>query len=398
MLAERYIVPEHDWRDLQQIWRIRDPRRLRVRTTLVIPRHWLRWVPEKAEVVNARGTVTLRIGDRNAPPAVGTVLREGAEVSTGANSFATLMLSNGSRIALPSQSQVSVVRLRKYLINGAIDYRFNLERGRIDTKATPLTDPSGNVIINTPLAMTAVRGTEYTVAYDSALESTGTGVFEGTVAVSQRDGTHPELVPERFGALTDAQGLSRKVELLAAPELKNPERVQTDDIVTFDLTPVPGALGYHALLAGDAGFVESYDEQQSAAPHFEFRDVPNGNQFVRVSAIGEGNLHGLRQSYSFSRRLASIGAEANETEDGFVFKWFGRGEGERHYRLQIFRDTPEGTPMVDEVGLTSKQATVRNLPAGVYFWRVAVFQSDSEGSVENWTEPEKLMISAPGGD
>lgn len=26
--ADRYIVPERDWRDLQRIWRIRDPRRL----------------------------------------------------------------------------------------------------------------------------------------------------------------------------------------------------------------------------------------------------------------------------------------------------------------------------------------------------------------------------------
>lgn len=396
--ADRYIVPEHDWRDLQRIWRIRDPRRLPARTTLTIPRSWLRWTPETAEVVGARGTVMLKANGRTGTLSVGVTLREGAQVSTAANSFVTLELSNGSRIALPSESQVTVVRLRKYLINSAIDYRFRLERGRIDTKAAPLTNPSGNVIINTPLAMTAVRGTEYTVAFDPDLEITGTGVLEGAVAVSGLDGGMSELVPERFGALTDAHGKSRTVKLLPAPELKNPERIQTEDLVTFDLTSVPGALGYHVLLAADAGFIESYDEEVSTSPHVEFSDVPNGNQFVRISAIGEGGLRGMRQAYSFSRRLASIGADVGETEDGFVFRWSGRGEGERHYRLQIFRDAPEGTPLVDEVGLTTNDVTVRNLPPGVYFWRVALFQSDSEGMIENWTEPEELRITGSSGD
>lgn len=348
-------------------------------------------------MVSARGTVTLVANGRNVPSSVGTVLREGAKISTGANSFVTLVLSNGSRIALPSQSRVTVARLRKYLINSVIDYRFKLERGRIDTKATPLKGPSDNVIINTPLSMTAVRGTEYTVAIDPAQQNTGTGVFEGTVAVSRPDGTLSQLIPERFGVLTDVEGKSRKVELLPAPELEKPGRVQTNDLVTFDLAPVSGAVGYHALLATDAGFVERYDEQESTSPHFEFTSVPNGNQFLRVSAIGEGGLLGMRQSYSFKRHLASIGAEASETEEGFVFRWFGRGEGVRHYRLQIFRDAPEGIPIVDEVGLTNDEATVRNLPTGVYFWRVAVFQSDAQGAIENWTEPEKLTIAEPGG-
>ena len=396
-LAERYLEPAYDWRDLQQLWHIRDPHRLPVKAKMSIPRRWLRWVPEKAEFASVRGSVTLTVDGRSVSPSVGAVMPEGSRIATGANSFVTLALSDGSRIALPSQSRVRVVRLRKYLINNVIDYRFNLERGRVDTKAAPLTDPSGNVIINTPLAMTAVRGTEYSVFFDPVGALTGTGVIEGAVAVSRRDGSRSQLVAGNFGALTNAQGESRKVELLAAPDLENPERVQTGDRVVFNVTPVVGAQGYHALLAADAGFVESYAEQQTTVPHFEFPDVPNGNQFVRISAIGEGGLRGRRQSYSFSRRLASIGAEVSETEGGFVFRWFGRGEGERRYRIQIFRNAPEGMPIVDDVGLTENEATVRNLPPGVYFWRIALSQTDSEGTIVTWTEPEKLTISNPGG-
>jgi hypothetical protein len=396
-LAARYIAPEHDWRDLQRVWKVRDPRRLPAGQVLSIPRGWLRWTAEEAQVVSVRGTVTLMSGRRTVPSTVGTVLREGAEIDTAANSFATLVLTNGSRLALPSQSHVTLSKLRKFAINSAIDYRFLLDRGRVDAKVTPLTDRSGNFIINTPLAMTAVRGTEFSAAFNPAQKETATGVFAGETAISRPDGTEPQLIPEKYGAITDAAGNSRKVELLPAPDLENPGRVQTGDIVTFDVTPVPDALGYHALLASDAGFVESYDEQQSTTPHFAFANVPNGNQFLRISAIEAGDLRGLRQSYSFVRRLASIGAEVGKTADGFAFKWFGSGKGTRHYRLQIFRDAPQGTPIVDEVGLTDSEATIRNLPPGVYFWRVAVSQTDPEGAIENWTDPEKLTIAGPDG-
>lgn len=396
-LVDNYIVPEHDWHDLQRIWRVSDPRHLPARETFAIPRQWLRWAHEPAKILSIRGSVTLKINGRAVSPSVGVALREGAEISTGANSFATLVLANGSHIALPSQSHVILSRLRKFLINGSIDYRLNLDQGRINATATPLKNSGDNLIVNTPLSMTAVRGTQYTVAFDSVRETSGTGVLKGVVAVARTDGSLSQLVPARFGMITDALGKRKQMELLRAPELKNPKRVQADDLVTFDLTPVPGALGYHALLASDAGFVDSYSEQEATVPHFEFSGVPNGNQFVRITAIGEDGMPGLRQSYAFSRHLASIDAEVSKGEDGFVFKWSGQGEGERHYRLQIRQDIPDGKAIVDEVGLTGNEATIHNLPVGIYFWRIAVSQTDSEGSIENWTEPEKLTVLAPGG-
>lgn len=396
-IAERYIVPERDWQDLKRISRIRDPHRLPVRTTLKIPRQWLRWSPERAELVSVRGSVSVSSDGRTIAPAVGAELPEGARITTAGSSFVTLALANGTRIALPSASRVTIVRLRKYLIDETIDYRFRLENGRIDTKAAPLRKSGSEVIVTTPIAMTAVRGTEYSVAFDDGRQLTGTGVFEGTVSVSALDGSRPQITPEGFGALTDAQGGSRKIALLPAPAMQVPGRVQTEQMVTFDLDPVTGARGYHAVLASDAGFIERYAEQQSASPHFEFPDVPNGNQFVRISAIGEGELRGMRQSYSFSRRLAALGADVSEGADGYAFRWFGTGEGTRHYRLQILMGAPDGPAIVDEVGLTGNGATVSNLPPGIYFWRVALSQQDAQGTIDKWTEPEKLTISGADG-
>lgn len=396
-LARLYILPEYDWRDLMRVAKVGDPKRLPVRRTLSLPRAWLRWKAEKASFASVRGTVTVLEGNRRVTPVAGTTLSEGAVISTAANSFATLVLADGSRIALPSQSQVTVGRLRRLTINGAMDYRFDLARGRIGTRAAPLKGPSERFRIQTPLAMTSVRGTEFDVGLDAEQRSVGTGVFEGSVAVSAADGSPPVLVPARQGAITDRTGRSQTVELLEAPALQNPGRVQSDELVQFDLIPVPGAAGYRLELASDAGFVDRYREEYAALPQFSIADVPNGNQFVRISALAENGLGGLRQSYAFTRRLASIRAEAEATPDGYRFKWFGAGEGERRYRLQIFKEKIESAPIIDEVGLTRDEAIIRNLPAGTYLWRVAVAQVGADGEIENWTEPEKLVIASPGG-
>jgi len=395
-LADHYLAAGHDWRDLKRIWHVQDPRHLPIGRSFLLPRSWLRWTPGKAQIVSVRGTVTVRTGGRSSPSANGTVLSEGARITTGSNSYTTLSLTNGSRISLPSHSDVTIERLRTYVVNKTIDYRFKLDQGSLDTKDTPLKDPGSGFIIHTPLAMTAVRGTEYVVSFDPPRNETGTAVFEGAVAVSAADGAHTQLVNERSGAVTAADGRSVEFPLLPAPDLANPKPVQADELVIFDISPLAGAKGYRAQLASDAGFIDTFDEQDAASPHFEFGNVPNGSQFVRISAIGPGNLQGMRQSYSFSRRLASIKAEAERTADGFVFKWLGQGEGARHYHFQIFRDVAEGIPFVDEVGLSRNDATIRNLPSGAYFWRVGVTQTDSQGAIVNWTDFEKLTITDQG--
>ncbi|MBY8827374.1 FecR domain-containing protein [Hephaestia mangrovi] len=396
-LAQRYLVPAHDWHDLLRLANTRDPRAMPAGRAVSIPVAWLRDSRGDANLASYRGTVTITVNGRSTPPRTGMSLGEGAELTTAANSFATLILPDGSRVALPSQSRLKVVELRKLIINGAIRYRFELGRGSVDTHVTPLSDPSGRYIISTPISMTAVRGTEYAVFYDDATHAAGTEVFSGTVAVSPPDGSRPLLVPKAFGATTDADGQSEKTALLPAPDLVDPGKAQHDDLVTLNLTPVPGAVAYHILLATDAGFVDSYREQRSPTPHFEVQGVPDGHQFVRISAVAPSGLEGQRQTYAFTRLLASIHGEAIATTDGYRFKWYGAGQGERHYRLRIFRDAAKGVPIIDDVGLTGNEIAVKRLPPGTYFWQVATVQAGPDGMTENWTDPERLVIAAPDG-
>ncbi|MDH7972065.1 FecR domain-containing protein [Sphingomonas sp. AR_OL41] len=395
-LSRRYLQPQRGWRALRPLARARDPRHLPVGLTIDIPRAWLRYTVEPATLASYRGTVTIVIGGRAVTPTPGMTIGEGAVMSTAANSFVTLTLADRSKLVLPSQSSFTVREIRRIVMTGAIDYRLTIARGRLETKVSPIGDPTGRYRIGTPVSMTAVRGTEFRVAFDEAATSATAEVLAGTVAVSPADETNPLLVDKAFGATTDAAGNSKRATLLPAPDLADPGKMQTDDLVRFHLTAVPGATKYRAVLAADSGFIENLTEQIVAGQDFALPQVPNGNLFVRVSAISPDGLEGLAQTYTVTRRLASLHGEAAAEAEGFRFRWSGAGSGQRRYHFQLMPGRPDGAPVVDEVGLTRDELLLHDLPAGVYYWRVGLYQIDASGEAETWTDPEKLTIANPG--
>ncbi len=395
-LSRSFLVPAQTWKKLLPLARIRDPHRLPIGRTLVIPRSWLRFTVEPAQLASYRGTIMVAIDGRAVPPAIGGTIGEGAQISTAANSFVTLILADRSKLVIPSQSKVTVRQLRRILLTGTMEYRVDVEAGRVETKVTPLPSPQDRYRIGTPISLTAVRGTEFRVGYDTGPRLAAAEVLSGTVAVSRPDGAAMQLVDHAYGATTDAGGVTTLAALLPAPDLLDPGKLQTADSVEFHVTPIEGAARYRVVLASDAGFVENLAEQIADGRDFALTDVPNGNLFIRVSAIGGNGLEGLAQAFSFTRRLASIHAEAKQEADGFRFRWFGAGGGKRRYRFQLMNGSLDSRAIVDEVGLTRDEVMLRNLPPGTYYWRVGLSQTDESGEAESWTNPEKLTITAPG--
>lgn len=397
-LTNSFVVPPRTWRSLLGLARIRDPRQLPVGRRIAVPRAWLRYAPEPARLASYRGTVRLTAGGRAVAPAIGALVGEGAEIATAANSFVTLVLADRSKIVLPSQSRVRVRQLRRVLLTGTIDYRIEVQGGRLETKVAPLDGPDARYRIQTPVSMTAVRGTEFRVAYAPERNVAATEVLEGVVSITGTAGAGKgtTLQPSN-GATVDRSGVVRTEKLLSAPDLDDPGRIQTRDAVEFRTSPIAGATGYRAVIAADAGFVENLAEQLSGDGRFAFADIPNGRQFVRVWAIAPSGLEGMAQSYGFTRRLASIHGAVEAGDDGYRFRWFGAGGGTRRYHFQLMRGSPDARPTVDQVGLSSDTITLGNLPADVYYWRVGVLQVENGESVESWTDPEKLTIAAPSG-
>jgi hypothetical protein len=392
-LSRSFLVPGRRWRALLGIARIRNPRRLPIGRTLRIPRPWLRFKVEPAHLASYRGTIRLSIGGRAVAPAPGALVGEGTEVATAANSFVTLMLADRSQVVIPSQSRVRIRELRRILLTGAIDYRIDVEQGRLETRVIPLDQPSGRYRIRTPVSMTAVRGTEFRVSFDAQSHMAGTGVLAGSVAFSAPEGATTLALEPSFGATLDQGGEPHLEKLLGAPDLDNPAALQTRDAVEFRTRKLADAIRYRVLIASDAGFIDNLAEQFSDDGIFALPDIPNGTLFVRVSAIARSGLEGMPQAYSFKRRLASIHGSVEVGEDGYRFRWSGAGGGVRRYRFQLMRDTPQGRLVVDEVALTRDALTLRRLPGGIYYWRVGLVQLENGETTESWTDPAKLTIT-----
>lgn len=396
-LSRSFLVPERRWRALLKLAGIRDPRRLPIGRRLTIPRPWLRFTVEPARLASYRGIVRLSMAGRPVAPVIGTMVSENYDLATGANSFVTLVLADRSQVVIPSQSRVRVRELRRILLTGAIDYRIEVLNGRLETRVTPLDPSSGRYRIRTPVSMTAVRGTEFRASFEEARKVAATEVLTGSVAFSEPEGSNALALDRSFGATLGAGGTPRIEKLLPPPDLRDPATLQTGDTVAFHAHALGGVVRYRAVIATDAGFIDNIAEQFSDDGTFAFTDIPNGKLFVRLSAIAPSGLEGMAQSYSFTRRLASIHGTVEPGEDGYRFRWYGAGSGVRRYRFQLMRGSPQDRPIVDEVAMTRDGLTLRALPADIYFWRVGLLQVEDGEVTESWTDPEKLTITASSG-
>lgn len=391
VIAQRHMVNMAAIGTVQRLNKIANPHTIPVGALVRIPYRLLKYKPETARLVAWRGNVAV---GRNSRPTVGMELAEGTQIATGQGGFVTLQLANGSRVSIPSQSSVRIARMREYQINGALDYELAVDKGRINTKATPLKNPDSRYRIRTPIAVSAVRGTEFRIKLPDETAPSLTEVLEGTVNVASPVSGAESDVPKGVGMALTSAGDSKSENLLAAPELITPGKVQKEETLTFTAQPVAGAAKYRAVLATDASMVEQFEEVISDSPAITFPTIPNGKYFIRISAVSPAGFEGFPANYGFSRRLLTLSGSADAADDGsVVFKWDAGGSGKIVHRFQLYRDAITNTPLVDEAGLTVSQVRFDKLPPGTWFWRVGTSMYEDGSVTENWTSPEKLIIA-----
>jgi hypothetical protein len=360
-IGKRYLARDTDYLKVQKANSIRNDRAVPVGTKIRIARGLLKFQPSNARVVAIRGNVTVERGSTSGAASNGAVLGEGATVRTAASSFATLSLENGSRVSLPSNSDLKIVRLRRYLIDSSIDYDFAVGRGGASSKVTPAKNPNDRYVVKTPKAVSAVRGTDFQSRYDPDSDQDFSEVVEGGLAVTSGD--KQLALPAGNGLAVSKAGVITEA-LLPPVDAKGAGKLQNNKMVKFALQIGNGISGMRVSLGSDAGFVEQVADVVVKNEAVEFADIADGNYFVRFRALSANG------------------------------KWLTEGKGIIRYHFQLFQGKPEGVAMVDEAGLTEQQVSLSDLPAGDYFWRVGSVQYlDAEVST-NWTDFEKLTVGA----
>ena len=394
-LAQRYLVRPSAAGVVQRLNRIANPRRLPVGHTLSVPTDLLRTEPVVARLVAYSGAVSVR-GTDAGPLRLEMPVREGFELSTGANAFLTFELPDGSKVTLPSQSRVRLTRLRRVLLTGAMQRDIRLDSGRASSTVTPLPTPDSRFRILTPVAVSAVRGTEFRVRHDDAAGRSTVEVIEGRVGEAVVDAPEETSVASGFGASAAQGSISAPTPLLPAPTLSGALGLQDEPQVTFALRAASGAESYRGQIARDAGFIDLIAEVESAGPRLAFDGIPNGTFFLRVTSVDGAGLEGLPATFAFERRLNALDLDPPQTIPGarrqYLFKWRSTGDAAESFRFILAREADGSGAVIDEPGLAARQIVVTDLPPGLYYWRVVVARREGGRLFEKWSPSQRFEI------
>ncbi|MDE2168533.1 MAG: FecR domain-containing protein [Sphingomonadales bacterium] len=395
-LARRYFNHFDDYRVVQQLNHVAIPEHLQPDVDLRIPVNLLRGAPQNATVLTYRGDV--RLGEDRHPVTPGTTLSEGMRIETGPSSFLSFRAPDGSTVTMPSQSVMRLERMRRILFTNTMDQRFTIERGRLETTVAKQIGPASHYEVRTPIAVSAVRGTVFRVAYGADGRGKSlTEVLGGTVAVSGNGMARPVPVPVGLGAAVGRDGSVETETLLPAPALSEGNRLQEGQELRFSAAPVAGAQAYHFDVARDAAFRDIVGESRSAMPQGELAGLPDGTWYVRATALSRTGMEGLPAIQPFERRLHVFDA-AMMRSSGREYRvhWTYAGAPGVHFRFQL---EPTGKPKghgkpfgLDEDRLFARTLVLDDVPAGPYRWRLGAIN----GTDETWTAWREVTIEHNG--
>jgi hypothetical protein len=391
-LGARFFNRPQDYRIVQSQNKIINPSAIPVGSIIYIPRNLLRFQPGSAKLISVRGAVVIGGGSAASQAKIGQIISEGARLSTSASSFVTLQLDDGSRVSLPSNSDLTIRRLRKYALGGSLDYDFDVGKGGARSTVIPLKSKDDRYRVRTPKAVSAVRGTDFQTRYDDAANRDFAEVVNGALAVGLGKEAATDL-PAGKGLAVAANGEATIETLLPPPAFVRPGKVQADHELSFQATPSAGENGYRLTLATDAGFVDQIADIRSNVPETHIDGLPDGSYFLRVRAISAQGIEGNTATFPFKRRLNGVKGSAGKADDGYSFKWLGEGQGARRYHFQLFAGSTKSAALVDEAGLDTDRISISDLATGDYYWRVGAVQFIDGESATNWSEFEKLTIA-----
>ena len=392
-LAGEYFTSNAAIATVQRLNRIRNARAIPVGAVVKVPRELLKSDPVLLNVLFSRGEVSIRQGGTVLEAARGMAVEPGAIITTGARAFVSLGRGGEqTRVSLPSNSRVQIKRARRYRLGNRLDVDLRVLRGRGEIIAPKLGDDE-RFNTGTPLAVTAVRGTEFRVGYEEANALALTEVVEGLVEVSA--GGAATDIPEGLGVASDTGGLGDPEELLSAPELVDPNSTQTDEQVTFTLVAVEGAVAYRTQIASDQTFLDVIAEEVTAQPLVSFDGIEDARLSVRSRAVAASGLEGFEtpaQAFRRKRVGAGGGLAPSPFADAYKFVWQPEGEGQSYAGFRLWQKGRPEVLLVDEAGLTNEGLYVSNLAPGDYQWQVSTFVIDEGEVFKIWSDPVDLPV------
>ncbi len=389
-ISRRLLIEPRRWPEVQARNHIADPRRIPLGNEVRIPYAWLRMTPEVATVAAISGEV--KQGATNIGS--GQTLAEGSEIQTGPDGSVTLVLADGSAITLQKSSALRLEEMRRLTgLPEAHDTRLKLQSGRLQTGVKPQGDV-GRFEILTPVAVSAVRGTQFRNRFEPNAGNATTETLDGVVAVSGSAAT--VSVPADFGTRVERNSAPLPPRhLLPPPDLEGVPGTNGATRLHLQWPAVPEAKGYRLQVAPDAEFQAFVIDAESATAEVDLPAPADGSYWLRVRSIDGLGLEGrdavkplVQHQLPATPALAVPLPGTNVVGDGAAFAWSGLGPGVL-YRLQIARDANFTELFLERDAGEVAHVEVDRVPPGHYFWRVAGV--NDRGEAGEWSPAQEYI-------
>ncbi|MBQ0783460.1 MAG: FecR domain-containing protein [Amphritea sp.] len=424
-LSEQHLDRATRFKQLQKLNNIENPRQMQPGTRLRVPLKWIRSNPVPAEISEIRGKAELlRAADNSVQPLKeGSQIQLGDRVRSGADTTLAIRFADNTVLTLYSDSLIRFDHLSAHGTTGMVDSRLHLLKGRMDTRVTPASGPGSRFEIETPSAISAVRGTEYraTVADEGKLSNIE--VIHGKVVVRGAD--KKRLIKAGYGTQV-AAGTAPipPKKLLPPPQFKKPDGAIRSINWTINWKTNEDARGYRIEVSEDASFNTLLWQQVSQYSRAPLPDIPDGNYFVRVRGIDQLGLEGQSSVLAFSLDARPQPPVQLSPADKKLFRgqspelqWTASEDAAR-YHLEIATDAAFSNLIVDDDSIRGNRYDSSALPVpGYYFWRLTSITADNEfgptGLIREWeikpipakvdaqmssSEDGMLVASWPSGD
>lgn len=393
-LGRKLLVDPQKWHDVQERNHIVNPRRIPPGGILRIPYSWLQVTAQTARVTALAGAV--RSGTKVV--GLGDVLPQGAVIETGLDGSVTLDLADGSVVTIQKSSVVRLDEMTQVsAIKAANSIRLKLDSGRVETKVTPHRDV-GRFEIVTPVAVSAVRGTEFRNGFSAAEAHATTETLGGIVAVG--NGVAAVQVPAGFGTRVEKDGQPLPaVSLLPPPDLSVVAETNATAALQVRLPAVPGARRYRLQLSTDAEFHALTVDVESDDGLVTVPDLADGDYFLRARSIDPLGLEGpdavraLRQHVLPPPPTVVSPSARQQLIAGPVRLVWTPGPAPALYTVQVASEPSFATPLYERANIEGGAVDVRYLPAGTYCWRVAAVNGRSEAGP--WSEAQCYVLQDP---
>ena len=404
-LSEKHLDSQLRFEQVRRLNNVKFPKRMRPGTRLRIPLEWIRSnpVPARIDAIRGRVELTRADGTQAADVSTGSTIHLGDSLKTGEDSSAAVVFADGSVLTLHSASEMRFDHLSAHGETGMVDSRLHLIDGRIDTRVKPAVGPGSRFEIQTPSAVSAVRGTEYRAAITAGGESSNIEVLHGKVKVTGAD--RPRLVNTGFGTqIAKGKAPTRPRRLLPAPKLDPvPERIRH---LNLPLTwqAIKKAAGYRVEIAAEKTIDTLVWEQVVPHARIALPDLPDGAYLIRVRGVDALGLEGINTVKpllidTHPQPPVSLTPQEGKTLRGVTaeLQWTVSADADK-YLLEIAADKAFEQVLLRQPDLKSTRFRTDGISEpGTYYWRVTSIAADGElgptGGVRVWNLkplPEKV--------